>query len=210
MRIVKITLIVGLALTAAGVGILLSRSPITVIGTNSVVAHVAVRHTDGNVSGCQDVGTLPSRTSAIRTSVSPNVGPRVSITVLTGSRVLTRGERRAGWGLAETVTVPVHALTDPVDHARICTALGPAIEPIQLNGTPAGSSTPNSRGLAGVLLRMEYLRPGPRSWAALIPSISRRLGLGHAASGTWIVLLLLTTMIAVVLLTSRLILKELQ
>jgi hypothetical protein len=210
MRSVKVTLVVGLTLVATAVGVVLSSSPITVIGTDGVVAQVPAAFTNGNISGCQDGGTLPRGTSAIRTSVSPNIGPRISITVLAGARVVTRGERRAGAGEVETITVPVHPLAYPVHHARICTALGPAIGATQLNGTPIRSSSSNSRGLDGVALRMEYLRPGPRSWASLVPSISRKLGLGHAAGGTWIVFLLLAIMITVVLLTSHLSLKELR
>src|SRR6202043_813748 len=57
------------------------------------------------------------------------------------------------------------------------------------------------------MFRVEYLRPGHSSWWSLASSVARRMGLGHAAAGTWIVFLLIALMITVVTLASRLILS---
>jgi hypothetical protein len=207
----KIALILALALIVTAIGLVLSSSPITVIGANSVTKAEPIGYTTGNISGCQEVGTFPRDTSAIRLSIAANVGPRVSVAVLSGSHMLTRGERQAGWGADETVTVAVHALPFAVSNARICTTLGRAIEHISLHGTPAGSSAPsNNGGSEGIELRMEYLRPGPISWASLVASVSRKLGWGHAASGSWIVFLLLAIMISLVALTSYLTIEEMR
>jgi hypothetical protein len=206
----RIALAVGLALTAIAVGVILSRSPITVAGTNSVKAQQAVAYMHTSETGCQEGGTLPRETSAIRVSMLANIGPKVSLRVLEGSRVVTQGEHPAGWGEDETVTVPVRPIPHAVRDVVVCTTVGPAIEFLQLNGIRATSASREASGLAGVKLRMEYLRPGSESWLSLSVSISRRLGLGHAAPGTWIVFLLLTLVIAVAVLASRLTLEELR
>jgi hypothetical protein len=70
-----------------------------------------------------------------------------------------------------------------------------------------------ARGQHGPLpgrVRVEYLRPGDASWWSIAPEVARRMGLGHAAAGTWSVLLVLALMGCVVVLCSRLILRELQ
>jgi len=206
----RIALAAGLALIVIALGVVMSRSPITVAGTNSVPAEKAVAYTHTSETGCQKGGTLPRGTSAIRVSMLASIGPRVSLTVLAGSRVLTRGEHPSGWGEDETVTVPVRPISHAVRDVVICTTVGPAIEYLQLNGTQATSSSHEDRGLAGVRLRMEYLRPRKRSWLSIAPSISRLLGLGHAATGTWIVFLVLTLVIAVAVLASRSTFRELR
>jgi len=57
---------------------------------------------------------------------------------------------------------------------------------------------------------IEYLRPGDRSWASLIPSIVRAIGLGRADPGTWIALLALSLMATVAALASCVAFRELR
>jgi len=217
MRSVRVALAVGLALIAIAVGVVLSRSPVTVAGTNSVPAHQAVAFIKGGGSGCQPSGTLPSGTSAIRISASANTGPRVTLKVLSGPLVITQGERDAGWGVDETVTVPVKRVPRTIPEANICIAFGPAIEAIQVNGVPAPVFTAGGeagggfrfRG-RGVRFRIEYLRPGAASWWSLASSVARHMGFGHAPAGTWIVFLFIALMITIATLASRLILRELR
>jgi hypothetical protein len=205
---VKIALTVGLALTTIAVGVVLSHSPLLVAGTNSIAVRKAVRDLHGDDGGCQQISTLPEGTSAIRLSLAAGIGPRVRLTAFAGERVLTRGERAAGW-VDGTVTVPVRSVPHMVRNALICTTVGPAIERLEIGGTPVKSS-PGRRNFDGLELRMEYLRSGMQSWLTLAPSISRRLGLGHAAAGTWIVFLLLALMLAVAALAARLMSRELR
>jgi hypothetical protein len=202
---VRVALAVGLALTAIAVGVVLTRSPLTVAGTNSITAHSGIAFARGGSSSCQVAGTLPQGTSAIRISASANTGPRVALTALAGPLVITRGEREAGWGIDETVTVPVKRVPRTIPNARICTAFGPAIEPIEINGAMVQSATGTS-----ARLRVEYLRPGHRSWWSLASSVAHRMGLGHAPSGTWIVFVLIALMITVAALATRLVLRELR
>jgi Predicted membrane protein (DUF2142) len=212
MRSVKLALAVALALTAAAIVVTLSRAPLTVAGTNSIrlVGSIAIH---GDIGGCQESGTLPRGTTAIRLSLSAIVGPRVVLRVLSGGHTLTRGERAAGWGSQTTVTVPIGRVSHAVRGALVCTSLGPSVEPpslenFRLDGALARPISEQARILQDVRMRMEYLRPGPRTWWSLASSVTRRMGLGHAAGGRWLAFLVLALMIAVAALASWSTLQE--
>jgi hypothetical protein len=211
MRSVTIALAVALALMVVTIGGVLSRSPLTVAGTNAIAAEREVLVAPGGqTTSCEQAGTLPQGTSAIRVSLTANVGPMVRVSLLSGSRVLTRGERPAGWGLATHVVVPVRRVPHTVRNARICTTIGPRAQLIAALGTLVQPTAAEVIPLQDVRLRMEYLRRGPKSWWSLASSIAYHMGLGRAASGTWIVFLVLTLMIVVAILASRLTLRELR
>ncbi len=209
MRIVAFVLTIGLSLIAVAIVATVARSPITVAGTNSVSARVVGELEKGDISNCQPAGTIPRGTSAIRITIEPiDVGPEVSVKVLSGSRTLTKGQTPAGWGSAPTVTVPVKPFASPIHGARICTTIGRVVQPYRISGE-LRHSHPSEVELQALILRMEYLRPGPRSWLSLASSIAYHMGLGRAASGTWIAFLAVLLMLAVVALASRLTLEEL-
>jgi hypothetical protein len=203
---VRLALATGLTAMATALAVVLSHPPLTVAGTNGIPANFAVTFINGSEVRCQAGGTLPQGTTAIRVSLSANIGPRVNLRVLSGSTVVTEGERDTGWGVDETVTVPVRRVARTIPDLQICTTIGPAVEPIQVNGarvrTPTGGQV--------VLLRMEYLRPGPRSWLSLASSVARHMGIGHAPSGAWGAYAVIAVMIAVSALASRLVLRELK
>ncbi len=203
---VRLALAAGLAVTAAALGIVLSRPPLTAVaGSNGFPADPAVAFIRrGDVVNCQGSGTVPRGTEAIRVSLSANIGPRVSLKVLSGSTVVTEGERDAGWGADESVTVPVRRVPRSIPEAGICTTVGPVVEPIQINGAPVRTAG----GRHALWLRMEYLRPGPRSWLSLVASIANRMGIAHAPSGAWVAYLTIAVMFAVGLLATRLVLRE--
>jgi hypothetical protein len=191
---------------AIAIGVVLARSPVTVAGNNSVAAEHGAGYVYGGTTNCQVAGTVPRGTSAIRFSFSNNVGPAVTVKVLSGGRVVTQGTRHAGWGVDETVTVPVKRISHAIPDARVCVAFGPTVEAVEINGSVARATTPSG---SAVRFRMEYLRPGDSSWWSLASTVARRMGLGHAPSGTWIVFLLIALMITVATLVSRLLLREL-
>lgn len=198
----QVALTVGLALTALAIVLVMSRSPLEVAGTNSAPANGIVEYVQGGSSRCQISGTVPRDTSAIRISVTANVGPQVTLKVLSGPLVITSGRRVAGWGVQESVTVPVKRVLRTIPNAEICMAFGPSVRPIIIHGAAMPAATV-------VTFRVEYLRPGPVSWWSLASTVARHMGFGHAASGTWIVFALLVVMLAVAVLASRLILREL-
>ena len=208
MRSVRVALVVGLAITALTIGVVLSGSPPTVAATNSVPANSPLRFVRGGYERCQEGETLPRDSSAIRLSLSANIGPRVTVSVLSGSRVVTHGQRAAGWGVQETVTVPVKPVPRAIPNARICVAIGPTVERLEVRGSLVPTLVPGGGSRNVGKLRIEYLRAGHTSWWSLVPSVARHMGLGRTPSGTWIVFALLALMITITILASRLVLKE--
>ncbi|MFI5036900.1 MAG: hypothetical protein ACHP93_00280 [Solirubrobacterales bacterium] len=211
MRSVKIALAVALALMAAAIGAVLAHSPLTVAGANSVQAPLYRNGSVlGNSSSCQPAGTLPAGTSAIRISLGANADPEISVKVLADSRLVTQGTRSAGGGLNASATVPVMRISNTVHDALLCMTLGPSAEPVGIRGIPTQPAVSGAYTLHDVKLRLEYLRPGPKSWWSLASSISYHFGLGRAAGGRWIGFLVLALMLAVAVLATRLTLRELE
>jgi hypothetical protein len=201
---VRLAVAVGLALTAVALGLVLAHAPLTVAGTNEVPANFAVVFVHGGQRECQYGGTVPEGTTAVRISYSANIGPKVMLGIFEGSRLVTSGERQAGWGVDETVTVPMRRVAATVHDARLCESIGEAVEPIQVNGVRL-----QARGGTKLFLRAEYMRPGPSSWLALVGSVARRLGYGHAPGGAWVAYVLIAAMLTLCALISRVLLREL-
>jgi predicted membrane protein DUF2142 len=201
---VKVALAGGLALLAICVVAVMSGSPVRVAATNSVVLRAKVTTAHGDSRLCQGGEVLPQGTSAVRVDVEAVVGPRVMLTALSSRRVLTAGERGSGWTGAD-VTVPVARVRRTTPGAEVCIAFGPSREAMTVLGErrerPAGGSIGR--------VRIEYLEAGDRSWWSLALAVARRIGLGRAPSGTWIVLVLGALMVAVAVLASWLAIREL-
>lgn len=209
-RSVRIALAVGLALVAIAIAVALTGSPVTVAGNNSVSAEHGVASAQGGNSGCQDAGTVPADTTGIRISASMNVGPTVTARVLSGGRVVTEGKRQAGWGIDESVTIPVKRVPRTITGARLCVTFGKALEPIELNGVVVPTTLPSGKPGRLVRFRIEYLHSGHSSWWSLVSTVAHRMGFGHAPSGTWIVFVLIALTLTVTALASRLLLRELR
>jgi hypothetical protein len=206
LRRVRIALAVGLVLLLVALAVVLSQSPPTVAGTNSVPVNRRTLVVAPGSTGCTPAGTLPAGTSAIRLSIVGNAGPHVKLTARSGIEVVASGERAAGWGITESLTVPVNRVSEPKPDTQICVTLGPGVEPVAFNG----ALVRNASGVEVPGFRVEYLRPGSTSWWSLASDVAHRMGLGHAPSGTWIVFLLIALMIAVAALASQLIIRELR
>ncbi len=201
---VRVALAAGLALLVVAIAVRVSRPPLTVFATNSVKAEGSIATTKGNTTFCQGNETLPAGASAMRLSVGVNVGPKVTVTVLSGSQVIARGAQAAGW-TGEQVTVPIAPVASAVTGASVCLAIGPAVESIGLTGVKA----PHPTGEAPGKVSVEYLRPGNRTWLSMTGAVARRLGLGRSPSGTWIAFVPILLMLAALVLTVRLVLREL-
>jgi hypothetical protein len=130
----------------------------------------------------------------------------VKLTARSGLQIVGSGERTAGWGIAESLTVPINRVGEVSPNTEICLKFGPAVEPVAISGAlvrnVAGGEVPS--------FRVEYLQAGSKSWWSLASGVAERMGRGHAPSGTWIVFLLIALMIAVAALASQLILRELR
>jgi hypothetical protein len=201
---VRAALGAGLALLALAIVVRLSRPPLAVIATNMEVAGTPIGITSGNGKFCEANETLPAGASTIRVGLSVNVGPRVTVTVLSGSRVLAEGTQPAGW-TGEVVTVPIAPVPSTVSGTNVCIAIGPTLEPVEVIGQKSLRPTPESPGK----VKIEYMRPGNRSWWSLALPIARRMGLGRSPSGTWIAFIPLVLMAVAVVLTAWLTLRQL-
>jgi hypothetical protein len=201
---VRIALATGLLTIVVALVVVLSGSPLAVAGTDGIPANQIAEFLPGNATNCQSGGTLPQGTTAIRLSFSANIGPWVNVEALSGSTVVTEGRRAAGWGIDETVTVPVRRVSRTVDNVRICTTTGPVVEPLQVNGVVVKTPGTNT-----IFMRTEYLRPRSASWLSLAPSVARDMGLAHAPGGTWVAYAVIAVMLAVVAIASRMVLREL-
>jgi hypothetical protein len=134
----------------------------------------------------------------------------VAVRVLSGSQVITRGTRQAGWGIDESVTIPVKRVPRTITNATLCVAFGKALEEIEINGTAEPTTLPNGRPGKAVRFRIEYLVEGRSSWWSLASTVAHRMGFGHAPSGTWIVFVLIALTLTVTAVASRLLLRELR
>lgn len=211
-RSVIAALAVGLASIGVALIAVLAHSPLTVARTNSASSTDYVELEEkGKLSNCQPAGPIPEGTSAIRLGIEGlHFSPAVTVRILVGSRVIREGWRIAGGPSIPNVAVPVASFTHALDGARICTTVGPAVEPIRYYGTPRHISVPQANVLEDATLHAEYLRPGSKSWSSFVSSIVHHMGLGHAPSGTWVAYLVLILMLGLVLIVVRVSLRELR
>jgi hypothetical protein len=200
---------IGLLLGLAAIGLTLSQSPIAVarVNTTAQTYLATVTHT---TSACQPNELLPRETTAIRLRTWAFFGPRVTVDVLAHGHVIARGERGSGW-TGGVVTIPVSRLPTARSGVDLCfTLFLNGDESDELVGEPTTRALA-ARGPEGSLpgrVRVEYLRPSRSSWWSLAPEVARRMGLGHAGSGTWSVVLVVALMGSVAALSALAILRE--
>jgi len=159
---------------------------------------------------CQAGEVLPRGTTAIRFALGSAYGPTLAIKAYQGDQVLTEGSRGNEW--VGPTAVSVTPVKRAFSNVKVCVTVGTVTEGTNLSGGPAEHrpvATNNGRPLPG-RTRIEYLRPGSKSWLALAPSIADHMGLGRAGNGTWIVFLLMALMAAIVAITSRTLLADLK
>jgi hypothetical protein len=200
----------GLALVGIAVGATLTQAPTVTIATDGVAGEVEVAGTQSAAKACQAGETVPAGTTAIRLALAAELGPPVTVTVLSGGIVVTHGTRGPGWTDA-SVTVPVRRVERTIPDARVCFKLGHPIETVAIFGRKTAATGALSSGAQRLPGRVaiEYVRTGSSSWLSLVPSIARRMGLGHAWGDTWIVFVLVAAMAGSVALLCRLLLREL-
>ena len=208
---VTLALALGLATLAIALVVVLSGSPLVLARANPVPADEPVYKAAGGSGACQSGETVPAGVSAIRLIFVAVVGPRLSLTVSSPAGAVTAGSVGSGW-TAGAVTVPVKPMSHPVASARICFRLGSSAEGVEVGGSAAGPAVA-ARTLSGKVLpgrfTVEYMHRARDSWWSSGETVARRLGLGHAPSGTWLAVLLLVAMGSVVTGASWLVLREL-
>lgn len=194
-----VALILGLGALILALAMTLSRTPEIVAGSNRIeAAGERFRIISGRFEGCQGNEVVPRHTTAIRLSLHAVLGPQIRVRVLQDKRRVSYGERGAGWTSGD-VTVPIKLVNHTINGALICYEFTPKDESVDLIGqAPAANQT---SGAASVLLRIEYLKAGTRSWWSQIRSITSNMAPGRAWTGKWIALFLaaiMATILAVV------------
>ena len=210
MRDVRVALAVGLALTAVAVALVLSRAPEVIAGSNAIGPLPRALHAvPGSGSACQANETLPAGTSAITLSLEATAGPRVAVSVLSGSTVLTHGESANGWTGA-AVTIPVEPVRRVVRDATVCFSFAGANERVSFLGAHTSTERAATSGGHAIPGRIgvEYLRSGSSPWWSLAHAIARRMGFGRAWPGGWVVLLVAALMACAIAIASWLIVRE--
>jgi hypothetical protein len=211
MRDVKIALILALALVAIALAIVLTGSPPAVTRAKAPTAGARVGALASGGEVCQGGEVVPRGTTAMRVWLDAVIGPPLTLTARSGSRVLTGGRRGAGWSTS-SVTIPVRPVARTSSDVTVCVGVGQASESVMVLGvgSPSRYAAYDARHepLAG-RVAIEYLRPGGLSWWSLARSVARRMGLGHALSGAWVALLALAVVVAMVAVSSWLVLREL-
>lgn len=202
----------GLALLAIALVVTLSGSPLVVAHANNTPADQPILRATSHTGACQDGEVLPAGISAIRLILVAVVGPSVSVTLTSGAHPLAAGVAGSGW-TSGAVTVPVKALPRAASRARICFKLGQSAEGVEVGGSHTGAALA-ARGLDGKALpgrfTVEYMRSGKGSWWSSAQTVARRIGLGHAPEGTWLALLLIASMGAILATASWLLMRELR
>jgi hypothetical protein len=211
MRRTAVALAVGLGLVAIAIVVTLSGSPLVVAHSSGVPVDFLVGESKGESVACQEGESVPAAITAIRFRFESDAGPRVSVSVWSGGRLLSSGTAPSGW-TSGAVTVAIKPLAHPVRGARICFALGHSAETVNVDGTQTSAAVA-ARGGDGEALpgrfAVEYERPAHSSWWSNVKEVARHLGLGREPAGTWIAFLLVALMVASVLGASWLLLREL-
>jgi hypothetical protein len=207
---IPIVLILGLVLAALAVAVAVARSPLVVLGASSTQVEATLAAMQSGTTVCQAGETVPAGTSAVRFALGSAYGPSISVEVRSGSQVLTRGSRGSEW--VGPTAISVAPVTHAVTNATVCFKVGTVTEGTTLSGGKAGSQPPATVNGTPTTsrTRIEYLRPGPKSFASLAPSIAKSIGLGNASGGAWIVFLLIALMATIVAIASAALIGDLR
>jgi hypothetical protein len=201
----------GLLAGMLAMALTLSEGPVT-LARVSTTQHTYLGSDTHTTIACQSGEVLPRQTTAIRLRIFAYLGPRVTVHVLDAGHAIASGEHGAGW-TGGVVSVPVRPLPTTRTGVKLCFALFlNGIEPGELVGeaTTGPQAAQVRQGSVPGRVRVEYLRPGDSSWWSLALSVARRMGIGHAWSGTWLALLAGALMGGVMLVCARLMLRELR
>jgi hypothetical protein len=213
MALARIAFAAGATLILVALVLTLSGGPPAIAGSNgeSIAGELAL--SNRSAGGCQAGEPIPQGTSAIRLSLGAFTGPRTTVAVYSGPRLVTRGERGSGW-TGSAVTVPVTPTSRSYAGARVCFDVDlDGDEYIKIFGQPTKSSIA-ARGFDGAPLTgrfaIEYLRPASRTWWSLAGVVVRNMGFGNFGGGAWNAVLAVALMVALAALSARLILREIR
>jgi hypothetical protein len=212
-RAVAVTLAGALAVVLVVLVLALSDRDVHLAGTNNVFDRFPVAMLQRGDELCEQFETVPGDAAAVRFSVAPDSaasrGP-LSVRVLDGEQVISHGKRPGGWK-GESVEVPIQAVPRTITGSQVCvtnggeaalTLRGYSVEPDRLGFTLRGEQTDQQ-------IRLTYLRGEPESWWSVAGVVAHRFGLGRGELfGGWIVFAWLAGMLAMAVVTVKLMLRE--
>jgi hypothetical protein len=207
---IRITIAIGLALTALAIGVSLARSPLVRAGSDGTPLSAEVGATSVPTTICQGEETVPAGTTAIRVSMLSLLGPRLKLVARSAGQVVTTGEIGYGWTGA-VVTIPVKRVVGSHRRTNVCVSLAKRQQLVNLRGMNTKFSpavTEGKQALSG-RMRFDYLRPEDSSWLSLALPTARRIGL-NIGGGAGIVVIPLMLLLSVTTLASWLLVRELR
>jgi hypothetical protein len=207
---IPIVLSIGLLLTAVAIAVAVSRAPLVALASSPTTVEKGMAAIPSNATVCQTGETLPAGTSAIRFPIGSAYGPSIKVEATQEGHVLTSGSRGSEW--VGPTAIAVTPLKQTASNATVCFKVGAVTEGTTLSGGKAGKQPPatiNGQALPG-RTRIEYLRPGAKSWASLASTVARHMGFGNASGGSGIVFLLIALMGIVIALTARSLIGDLR
>ena len=195
---VGVVLAAGLAAVAVALVVLLAQSDRRQAGSNYVIESAEVAKLRGRAEHCQDGALIPADASALKLLVGTygEPTPALRVTVRQDGTLVSSGALPAGRRQG-TLIVPLRrSIDDTIGATQVCIATGPGRRVVLY-------------GQSG-LVRLEWLRPGRETWAALTPTIAHRFGLGKALTGSWLIVLAAALLLAGWAVAVRLVLRELR
>jgi Predicted membrane protein (DUF2142) len=205
----RIALAIGLSITVAATGAVLSSSPPAVLATNSVSEQEELSITSAkSIRLCQAHERIPAGTRSIQASIDTLTGPRLQVAVYADGRTVTSGGLGTDWS-GRGVPIPVEAVRRTVSSAEVCFTSKLVNEPIVIYGSPSELSDEaraNEQPVGG-RITIVYLGKGRTSWLARARSVAKDMAFGRAWSGAWIAPFLVVLMIAGAVIASTVLLS---
>ncbi len=182
------TLVVGAVVLAIGLAAALSHASVRRTGTDDVVITAIVGRLHGAHRLCQGEERIPAGTAGLRMALVPGSEPHAAISASVGTEagtVATASDVR--WdGDSIVATLRPRIRSDVA--GQVCAQIRTRTRggEVGVFGRPAEaplSATADGVPIQG-RMRVEYLQPRAESWWAFAPTVIRRIGLGHAWTGS--------------------------
>jgi hypothetical protein len=194
-RAVIATLAVGTVAVAVGIAAALSHAEVRRTNTNDVIVRGVVATLGADHTVCQDGERAAGGTTAIALTATPSRQTQTTLAVelrdsASGAPVAAGAAVARSAGLTAVPLRPRIARERPV---RVCLRLrrpaaGAAVQLYGDSASRAASAMDGSQAI-GALVHLDYLGGSTQSWWAFAPTVVRRIGYGHAWSGSSVALL---------------------
>jgi hypothetical protein len=211
---VRVVLALALALVAGALALDMSRAAPRSAGTDHGIAAGFVASLRGGEELCQPQMVLPSDAQRLRILIGTYGAPVPGLLVrFLGSENSTIASGSLAAGTVEgEVTVPITYPHGVAASGTLCIRVGPSAKTVIAGGVFAPG--PASERVDGTpqpgRIAVTYLRQGSESWWQLLPTLSRRFGVGKASFfGDWTLLVAALLMLGVWVGTVRLLVREL-